>query len=90
MAGSESRSNGNGRGLKDEPGFFGDVGRGVRGDELEGSASPDIDIGVEKSLGRFEGRTSMSSPGRIWAMSEDVDKESSASRRSISAHVRQQ
>ena len=41
--------------------------------------SPDVAIDVEESLSRFEGRTSTSSPGRVWsaAMSEEVDKSAS-------------
>ena len=59
MAGKESRSKGSGRGLKGKTGFSGDDGGGVRGDK---DASPADGIGAEKSLGRFEGRTSRSSP----------------------------
>lgn len=80
IAGNESRSKGNGRGLKYKPGFSGDVGREARGDEVGECAGPDIGIGVEKSLRRFEGRTSTSRPGRIWsaAMSERVDESASS------------
>jgi len=61
MAGKESRSKGSGRGLKGKTGFSGDDWREVRGDEYEGGASPDVGVGVAKSLGRFEGRASRSS-----------------------------
>ena len=60
MAGKESRSKGSGRGLKGKTGVSGDNGRGVRGDEYGGGASPDTGVGVARNLGRFGGRTSRS------------------------------
>lgn len=65
MAGKESRSKGSGRGLKGRTGFSGDGGRAVRGDDHEGGASTGVGVGVTESLGRFEGRTSRSSPQGI-------------------------
>jgi hypothetical protein len=64
MDGNESKSKGTGSGLKDGTGFPGNC---RRGDEFESCASPDIGVGVGKSLGRFEGRASMSTSGRIWS-----------------------
>lgn len=64
MDGNESRSKGTGSGLKDETGSSGDC---RRGDRLENGTSPEIGVGVGKSLDRFAGRASMSTPGRIWS-----------------------
>lgn len=49
------------------------------GGELEEGTSPDTGIGVEESLGRFEGRKSTSGSRRICsvAMSEAVDESAS-------------
>ena len=82
MAGKESRSKGSGRGLKGETGISGDNGRGVRGDEYGGGASPDTGVGVAKSLGRFGGRTSRfgSQGTRSAAISEGEMNESEPAR----------
>lgn len=71
----------------------------MRGDEHEGGGggSPDIDVGVEESLGRFEGRTSTSSSETVWSAAiSEVDESASGKSRPrtprsiVIRHVRQQ